>query len=378
MNKFNLFIIDALNSCNLRCDYCYARSNIEKYPAERKINRSTLVKIFQNIKELYDKGLVERLNFVWPGGEPLLLGIDFFRNAFALQKDIFGNDVDVFNQINTNATLINEEWINFFEKNNINPIVGIDGPDNSANQYRKLRNGENAAKLILKGVDLIKKSNLDLKILSVITNENYQDYKKLYKFLKDYNVKTADFLPCYDCNQITPVTNENYFHFMSNLYDLWTADKKNKTLQSITLLSSIKKALISGETSCCTLLKNCGHRLYFNFNGEIRYCCNGMFTEELFGFGNIEEFESLFSPSFQNKYNQVVKKIEKSQDECKKCPIFEVCGSGCSLQKKIINGNIKGRTEYCKARYWLIKYIYEDIKAASIFNFNNLSANPPI
>ena len=324
--------------------------------------------------------MVTFFNFVWPGGEPLLLGLHYFKNIFQIQKDILGTDKTIVNQINTNATLINKDWIKFFEENNVDVIVGIDGPDEISNAHRKHKNNISASKEIINGIKLISSSSLHLKILSVITNDNYQDWHKLYEFTKTNNVKSVDFLPCYDCNDMEPISNENYFYFMKNVYDLWTKDTDNNKPGSITLISSILSALRHGESTCCTLLGNCGGRLYFDYEGNLRYCCNGMFSEDLLHMGNIKNIslKDLFLK--ESKYSKLIDNIEKSQDNCNDCPIFKVCHGGCTTHKKVLNGKITGLTYYCRARYWLIKYIYDNLKESELlaFDFGKLPNNPKL
>jgi len=318
-------------------------------------------KLFGQLAELKDSGNVKRLHFVWPGGEPLLAGMEFFQKVVALQREFFPGE-KVYNQINSNASLLNCEWINFFKDHDFDLIVGLDGP-RDVNFNRRTKTGTEAHQEIMRGVAMIQASGLPLKYISVITTQVCDRAEYLYDFALKLHPATVDYIPCFDAANIASVENASYASFMTSIFDLWYNDDSHGRPKRITTLSSIIEAIAQGETSCCTFLRNCGGRLYMNASGTVRYCCNGYFDNKFTYLGNIETMSIL--DQFENKgstLRRIRERVLELQERCSPCPLFCICGGGCMTQRPAKADNPIGLTHYCRARYSIIRHVLQKLR----------------
>lgn len=356
---FTTVVIDSTLNCNLSCSYCHESNNMLMNREHSFVSISLIEGLFEEMKILQGKGLLKYPYFCWYGGEPLLLGIDKFKEIFKLQKEVFGQNV--YNQINTNGILINDDWVKLFVKWNVELILSIDGPRN-LNINRKGRNGEDKFDEIMKGIDIIRNSPIPLKYINVINEVNVDFPELIYEFTKSLGASSVDYAACYS-DQIDSVDPIKYLNFLCKIYDLWSTDLDKGKPKRITSLSSIIDGIVNGETSCCTYSENCGRRLYMTTNGDVKYCCSGWYGDPLYNFGNIRNkgVEEMLNDTV--RINRIKNEFSPHLEACKECDVFELCGGGCRFQFPSSMGN---PTFYCQTRLNLIHYIQEDLKFKGI------------
>lgn len=364
----DLIVIDAVLECNFRCSYCYADDQMQQHKARPLLTIKHLHNLFLQIAELKRYGYVSRLAFVWPGGEPLLAGIDFFRNVVSLQKKIFPHE-NIYNQINTNASLLSYKWVSFLNNEKFDVIIGLDGPQ-IFNSNRRTKMGIAAYDEIIRGIKLLKSSGTPLKYISVITEKSYKSANYLYDFALTLHPETVDYIPCFDATNIPDIANDHYAQFMISMFNLWYDDDSLGRPKRITTLSSILEAITHGDTSCCTLCRNCGGRIYMNASGTLRYCCNGYFKSEFTYLGHIDSINLINQhTNTDSQLSRIRQHVLKLQEACSACPAFCICGGGCTTQRPATSGNPVGMTHYCNARYSIIKHILHNLKERGVVPF---------
>ena len=181
-NAFNVMLKPAGPSCNLNCTYCYYLEKSRLYPHSANLKMSD--KILENFtRQFIEAHQVPVVTFTWQGGEPSLMGLDFFRKALAYQKQYAG-EKKIENSFQTNGTRLNDDWCKFFHDNNFLVGISIDGDEHVHDHYRKTFTGNPSFKRVMKGIDLLHKHSVEFNTLSVVNDYSSKFASETYRFLK--------------------------------------------------------------------------------------------------------------------------------------------------------------------------------------------------
>ena len=179
------------SACNLNCTYCYYLEKQKLYPGNQRMSDELLEKFIRQYILIQQ---VPVINFVWQGGEPTLLGLDFFQKVVELQhKHASGKKIE--NSFQTNGTLLNDDWCRFFKKNNFLIGISIDGPEKIHDQHRPFKTGAASWDKVMTGVNLLRKHGVDFNTLTVIHNDNVKYPIEIYRFLKRIGSGFIQFIP---------------------------------------------------------------------------------------------------------------------------------------------------------------------------------------
>ena len=187
----SIMVKPASSACNLRCEYCFYTAVAKK-------------------REIFDKGMLsleasekmissafecskDFVGFVFQGGEPLLCSLDFYKNFVSYAKSVNKKGSNIHYCLQTNGTLITNEYADFFKNNNFLIGVSLDG-DEKLNKYRIYPNGKNSFDDILKGIEILKKHNVTFNVLSVLTKNTALNFRKAYRFFKSNDLKYIQFI----------------------------------------------------------------------------------------------------------------------------------------------------------------------------------------
>ncbi|MGB4292083.1 MAG: radical SAM protein, partial [Bacteroidales bacterium] len=190
---FNVMVKPAGSVCNLNCAYCYYLEKRKLYP-EKKDFRMTEELLEEFTKQYIEANEVPVVTFTWQGGEPTLMGLDFFKRAIELQKKYAGGK-RIENAFQTNGTRLNDDWCKFFKDNNILVGISIDGPEHNHDHYRKTYSGGPTFRRVMRGIELLQKHRVEFNTLSVVNDYNVHFAKETYRFLKDIGSVFMQFLP---------------------------------------------------------------------------------------------------------------------------------------------------------------------------------------
>lgn len=214
--------------CNLACDYCYYSSCAGK-PGSR------IKRISDEVLEKFTKAYMEHsdraVSFAWQGGEPLLAGLDYFRRAVSLQADYAKPHLAIANSLQTNGTLITEEWARFFKQHHFLIGVSLDGPAQIHDLRRVYSNGAGSFERVMDGISQLKRHRVDFNILTVVHEGNVGKAKELMNFYRDQRFEYLQFIPTMDFRaQETDkpakflITPEQYGRFLCEVFDAWYND----------------------------------------------------------------------------------------------------------------------------------------------------------
>ena len=288
--------------CNLRCTYCYYLEKSSLYPAAPAQTMSDeLLERF--IRDYIAAQAGDAVSFAWHGGETLLRSRDFYRRVVELQRRYAdGRQID--NSIQTNGTLLDDAWCEFFRENGWLVGISLDGPPEAHDLYRRDRQGGPTFEAVMRGVALLQKHGVEWNALAVVNRRNADDPAGFYRFFRSIGCRFLQFtpvveriLPHDDGRQLASaadagapladfsVTPEQWGRFTCALFDEWVVGDVGRIF--VQLFDATLANWVGEAPGVCTLSKNCGHAGALEFNGDLYACDHFVFPE--YKLGNILE-----------------------------------------------------------------------------------------
>lgn len=333
-------ILKVTEACNLKCKYCYNGTESRKTEV---LSLTRFEKLLNVLKTGYDK-----ISIVWHGGEPLLAGPDYFRQAFDIEKRLALNgSVIIENNIQTNGTLINNAWIRFFKENDVRVGISFDGTSND--KYREQTDK------VLKAMKSLKNAGLRFGCNAVVADDEYS-LKDNYEFFKSQGLG-FDFsmvLGEGGAKDSLSVSSAVFADKMVKLFDEWIYDTDGvsvRTFAAYLAMASGGKFRVCSNCSC--IMKY----LSVSPDGTIYNC--GRASLKAYPFGNIDEIDNV-SQIFSSKGAlELISGSIKRREKCKSgCEFFNVCAGGCSDVAATENGLENPPTNYC----YVFKTVYGHVK----------------
>ncbi len=342
MPPLSLMIKPASSLCNLSCEYCFYRDVSEhrehlRFGIMEKETASVLIG-----KALaYADG--QSVAFAFQGGEPTLAGLDFFRFFVETVNKQNNKKSPVFYGMQTNGTVIDSEWAEFFRENRFLVGLSLDG-DYEGNLFRKKPSGQNSFYTILKAARLLKKNNVEFNILTVLTGYCAENSERIYKFFRSQGFRYLQFIPCLRPFGSTEkselyMTAEQYGDFLIKVFNLYVKDYVRHEYISIRQFDNWVRLYLGQPTEQCGIKGHCSHQFVSEANGNI-YPCDFYCTDEYY-LGNILETDF----SQMEKSEIAVKFIKESlvvPERCKNCRTYPMCRSGGCKRTQLSE-------DYCKA-----------------------------
>ncbi len=348
---FNIIAKPVGALCNLRCTYCFYLEKENLYPDKSQFRMPDEV-LESFIRQKIQTHKVPRVSFAWQGGEPTLLGIDFFRKVVVLQKK-HANGKKIENAFQTNGLLLNDEWCAFFKENSFLVGISVDGPEEKHNHYRLTKNGKGSFKKFMSGLEFLKKHNVDFNTLTVVQKHNAHYALDVYNFLKEAGSGFMQFIPIVeriveghskdDIKLISPdnsakaqvtewsVVAEQFGNFMISIFDEWI--RKDVGKQFVQLFDISLEGWLGREPSLCVFGKTCGKAMAIEHNGDLYSCDHYVYPENKLG--NIMEspMKALIASEKQIKFG--MDKLDKLPGYCRECDVRFICNGECPKNRFI-------------------------------------------
>lgn len=377
--------------CNLACKYCYYLEKKCLYKEDvSHVMSDEILEIF--ISQYIAMQPQNEVLFTWHGGEPLMRPIQFYEKALALQqKYAAGKYID--NAIQTNATLITEDWARFFRKYNFLVGVSIDGPRDVHDNFRKTKMGTPTHHQVMQAIALLNKYGVEWNALAVVNNENAQDPIAFYDFFKSINCRFLQFTPVVerilfhtdgrklaeplanDTAQIASfsVTPKAWGNFLCSLFDLWVANDVGQVF--VQLFDATLAAWVGVMPGLCTMAKYCGHAGAIEYNGDVYACDHFVFPE--YKLGNIKQtpLKSLLWSDVQLRFG--ADKFNSLTPQCKNCEWLFVCNGECPRTRFAFDcNNNPGHPYLCEgySHYFTHVAPYMDFMKRQLLNGGEASA----
>ena len=360
-------------SCNLQCDYCFYLNKKQLYPDVSNFKMD--VKVLEAFIKDYINQPSDEIMFIWQGGEPTLSGVEFFKKAIELQNR-YSDGKHIKNSIQTNGTLIDDEWASFFKENKFLVGLSLDGPEDLHNAYRKYKNGEGTFKKVMEALNILHDFNVDFNILCCINDINVNYPKDLYDFFKEYG-KTSywQFIPIverYNDNSIKPfsVLPESLGNFFVNIFKRWI--KRDIGKISIQLFDCAFNIAMGMGPSICIFSEICGFAPALEHNGDLYFCDH--FVNRNYFIGNIlnQPLEELVYSEKQLNYGKLKSQLPH---KCLNCEVKFFCNGECPKNRFININNEEISLNYLCEAY---RIFYTYAKPYIIKICNDLSKGIPL
>ena len=329
--------------CNLACKYCYYLEKNKLYPtAQRHLMSDEMLEQFT--REYIEAQTMNQVLFTWHGGEPLLRSIDFYRKALSLQqKYARGRRID--NVIQTNGTLLTDEWCEFFAQNHWLVGISIDGPQPYHDHYRLTAAGKPSWQKVMQGIKLLKKHGVEWNAMAVVNAYNANHPLEFYRFFKENGCQFLQFTPIVerltrhedgrtlaslaDKDEISlseaSVTPEQWGYFLSAIFDEWVRKDVGKIFVEIFDCTLANWMGIS--PGICAYSKECGHAGVMEHNGDVYSCDHFVFPE--YKLGNIRD-HSLIDMLYGEQQQEFSRlKHSSLPRQCKECDMEFACHGEC-------------------------------------------------
>ena len=335
--------------CNLACKYCYYLEKNKLYPtAQRHLMSDEMLEQFT--REYIEAQTMNQVLFTWHGGEPLLRSIDFYRKALSLQqKYAGGRHID--NVIQTNGTLLTDEWCEFFAQNHWLVGISIDGLQPDHDHYRLTAAGKPSWKKVMQGIKLLKKHGVEWNAMAVVNAYNANHPLEFYRFFKENGCQFLQFTPIVerltrhedgrtlaslaDKDEISlseaSVTPEQWGYFLCAIFDEWVRKDVGKIFVEIFDCTLANWMGIS--PGICAYSKECGHAGVMEHNGDVYSCDHFVFPE--YKLGNIRD-HSLIDMLYGEQQQEFSRlKHSSLPRQCKECDMEFACHGECPKNRFI-------------------------------------------
>ena len=329
--------------CNLACKYCYYLEKNNLYDkSHRHIMSDEMLEQFT--REYIEAQTMPQVLFTWHGGEPLMRSIDFYKKALTLQKKYArGRRID--NVIQTNGTMLTDEWCEFFAQNNWLVGISIDGPQKYHDHYRLTSTGNPSWQKVMHGIELLKKHHVEWNAMAVVNAYNADHPLEFYHFFKDNGCQYLQFTPIVerltkhqdgrtlaslaDDKEIPladfSVTPELWGNFLCAIFDEWVRNDVGKMF--VEIFDCTLANWMGVLPGICAYSKNCGHAGVMEHNGDVYSCDHFVFPE--YKLGNIRDhtlIEMLYGDK-QHAFSRL--KHTSLPRQCKECDMEFACHGEC-------------------------------------------------
>jgi uncharacterized protein len=327
MKQFSLLVKPASADCNLRCSYCFYLDRSGLYPrtATHRMSTEVLERMISSFMALP----MPQCAFGWQGGEPTLMGVDFFREVTRLQQKHGRPGTIVANGLQTNGTLITDEFARHLAEYRFLLGVSLDGPEDVHDVYRRHADNRGSHAEVLKGIERLQTHGVEFNILVLVNDRNATQAARIYRYLCDQGFLHHQYIPCVEFNadgSLMPfsVTGEAWGRFLCELYDTWVVSDTRRV--SIRLFDSTIAWLVNGTRTVCNMGTDCRQYFVVEHNGDI-YPCD-FFVERDLRLGNVMSM-TWEQAQRAKRYREFGERKRQWNERCAQCRFLDLCAGDC-------------------------------------------------
>lgn len=340
MNQMNLPAFHVMvkprgSICNLDCHYCFYLKKEKLYPDAHFRMSDELLESYT--RQYIAAQKVPEVTFAWQGGEPTLMGLDFYRKAVAFQDQYRRPGMRIVNAFQTNGTLLDDAWCQFFHDHNFLIGLSIDGPQHLHDTYRQDKGGRATFPRVMRALDLLRRHNVEFNTLTCVNAANSDHGLDVYRFLRDEaGSRFMQFIPIVERDNETgfqeglkltsrSTTGPQYGRFLIDVFDEWVRHDVGQVF--VQIFDAALARWTGQRPGLCIFEETCGQGLAMEFNGDL-YACDH-FVEPRYFLGNIQEsqLETLAAKPEQHAFGEA--KRDTLPQYCRDCEVRFICNGGC-------------------------------------------------
>lgn len=352
---FTLLIKPSGSDCNIDCHYCFYKCrSAEIGQGRQRMTDEVLERLIKDYMRLQ----FPQSGFAWQGGEPTVMGLDFYRRVVELQKQYGQSGQEVSNSLQTNAILLDDAWCEFLAESKFLVGISIDGPRELHDPYRVDHAGGGTFDRVMRAIDNCKKHQVEFNTLTLLNDKNVGQPEVVFDFLAGLGTTYFQFIPCVELDDATgqvtdfSVTPEQYGEFLCRLFDRWVAHGLQKV--SIRDFDSILSYYLGQRHTICTFDRQCSQYIVIEHAGDA-YCCD-FFVEPKWHLGNIMDtpIEALATSATKRQFARTKAKL---CNRCLICRHLDICRGGCMKDRAPFDQESYGRESYfCEAYKRFFEY----------------------
>lgn len=353
--EFQVFAKPIGAICNLDCHYCYYLKKEHLYQNDASFIMPDGI-LEEYIVQHIDASPSQVINFSWHGGEPTLLGLDYFRKIVALQRKHQPPDRRITNGMQTNGTLIDEEWCHFLAKERFSVGLSLDGPEELHDCYRVTKGNKPTFRQAMRGYNLLRQHQISCDILCVVHALNVPYPTQVYQFFKQIKAQYVGFLPLVELQldadrgvSDRTVSAESWGTFLCTIFDEWLLQDIGRV--KVQIFEEAVRTAFGEEHSLCIFRKTCGEIPVIEHNGDFFSCDHYVDSEHRLG--NVREtslVELLESPVLK-AFGEA--KYDALPSFCKACEVLTTCNGGCPKDRFLRTTDGQAGLNYLCAGYKL-------------------------
>jgi len=331
LEDFQVFVKPVGAVCNLACQYCYYLKKGKLYPEEKS---------FRMTDDLLEEYIIQHISassgplifFSWHGGEPTVAGLPYFQHIVELQRKHQPENCRIVNGLQTNGTLLNDDWCRFLAAENFVVGISLDGPEDLHSIYRCTKDGKSSFEEAIRGYQLLKSHGIPCEILSVVNAINVSYPLEVYRFFKELKAEFITFLPLVEqqASRESIVTERTvpagaFGEFLNTIFDEWKAYDIGKI--KIQIFEEALRTAFDLEHTLCIFKRTCGGVPVVEHNGDF-YSCDH-FVDSHHRLGNIRKksLVELLESQEQKAFGQA--KLSTLPNYCQKCEVLAMCHGAC-------------------------------------------------
>ncbi len=339
------------SACNLRCDYCYYLEKQHLYANEgRQMLSDELLERF--IREYIESQTTPEVLFTWHGGEPLVRPLAFYEKVVRLQQR-YARGRRIANSLQTNGTLINDDWARFFHDQGWLIGVSLDGPEAYHDAFRRTRGGGPSFRNVIRGIDILNRHAVEWNALAVANRLNGDHPLSFYRFFKNIGCRYIQVTPVVerlahhddgrqlaslvDEGQLAPfsIRPKQWGNFLCTIFDEWV--RHDVSMFFINIFDATLANWVGVAPGLCTMAKHCGHAGVMEHNGDVYSCDHFVFPE--YKLGNIHE-QSLVEMMYSERQRRFGRaKADSLPTQCRECQWLNACHGECPRNRFIRTAN---------------------------------------
>ncbi|UCH98604.1 MAG: anaerobic sulfatase maturase [Candidatus Aminicenantes bacterium] len=350
---FQVFVKPIGSICNLACHYCYYLDKKDLYP-EAEVFPMPEVILEEYIVQHIEASSEEVIRFSWHGGEPTVLGLDYFRKIAALQRKHQPENRRIVNGIQTNGTLLDEEWCRFLAAEGFAVGLSLDGPQELHDRYRLTKGGKPTFQQTMRGYELLQQHRIYTDILCVVNAHNVRYPIRVYRFFKQIKAPYVSFLPLVEPEpdakagvSSRSVSAEAFGTFLCTIFDEWMSQDIGRI--KVQVFEEAARTAFGQDHSLCIFRKTCGDIPVIEHNGDFYSCDHFVDAEHCLGNIIATPLGELLESPTQRAFGRA--KLDTLPRCCLECEVRAMCNGGCPRNRFLRTPDGEAGLNYLCAGY---------------------------